>query len=224
MHTAVIPARMGSQGFPFKNRRFFDYTADFLDNTKWYGRTIVSTDDPVVKELAQKRGYDVHERPEHLAGPAVSIKAVFTSVIDDMDIEVKSIVWLLYLPLLYKNRRDFEICREIIERPKVRSLCSFIRAKSHPYNCWKYDEKNGELSQYIENDVFRRQDLPAAWAHYHYVCCFKPTELDKLNSELINSRTWPYFLEDETRDNLIELDTPEDYEKWIRANRNKSGS
>jgi hypothetical protein len=56
--------------------------------------------------------------------------------------------------------------------------------------------------------------MPPAWEHYHYVCCFKGDELSKLNQELINSKTIPLFLDDQTASNLVEVDTPEDLELW----------
>ena len=106
MHIIVIPARMNSQGFKFKNRKFFPHTVDFLKNVEWFQRIIVSTDDPVLVEKAKKQKYEIHKRPEKLAGPAVSIKAVFSSVINDMEMKDDDIVWLNFLPLLYKNKND----------------------------------------------------------------------------------------------------------------------
>ena len=46
----------------------------------------------------------------------------------------------------------------------------------------------------IKNDIYRRQALPSAWTHHHYVCCFKVSEIDKFNNELLNSETYPIFL------------------------------
>ena len=66
MHTAIIPARMGSVGFKFKNRRFFGNTADFLDEIPWMDRVVVSTNDPEVKTLTDARGYVTHHRSEAL--------------------------------------------------------------------------------------------------------------------------------------------------------------
>ena len=65
------------------------------------------------------------------------------------------------------------------------------------------NKKNKKISQYIENDIYRRQDLPPAWMHYHYVCCFKAKELNYLNSELLNSETYPVFLSEDYDKNLI---------------------
>lgn len=219
-HIAMVPARMNSQGFKFKNRKFFENTASFLDGIKWFDQIIISTDDPLVKEYSDRHKFVFHQRPKNLAGSAISIKQVFKCVINDMNIKNNDILWLFYLPVLYRNIKDFEKAKPIIEGPNVKSLCSFIKAKSHPYNCWEYDEKNKILNKYIENDVFRRQDLPPAWEHYHYICCFKAGEINKLNSELVNSSTYPVFLDKKTTENLVEIDTPDDYEKWKKIKQN----
>jgi len=216
-HIAMIPARMGSQGFKFKNRKFFDYTANFIDTVDWFDRIIVSTDDHVVAEYAGKREYEIHERPDELAGPAVSIHAVFDHVIPSMGIESDDIAWLFYLPVLYKNMRHFEKAKGLIESGACDSLCTFVPVKTHPYNCWEFDEEAGKLAQYVDNDCFRRQDLPPAWVHYHYIYCFRAGIIDTLNSEMISPETHPYFLNETTRDKLIEIDEPEDYDRWVAA-------
>jgi len=210
---------MNSQGFKFKNRKFFPYIVDFLNSVDWMQRIIVSTDDPVLVEEAKKQDYEIHKRPEDLTGPAVSIKAVFLSVIKDMNVKDDDVLWLLFLPLLYRNKKDFDKCKKYIEQKDVRSLCTFISAKSHPFNCWRYDKDKKKLTKYIDNDVFRRQDLPPAWEHYHYISCFKAGEINNLNSELVNSKTYPVFLDKKTTEKLVEIDTPDDYEKWKKLKK-----
>ena len=217
-HIAVIPAREGSIGFPQKNQIFFDTTANFLDNISWIDEIIVNSNDSVVLDKARSRNYKIYVRPEILSGAEVSIKSVFTNLINSKNIEKNDIIWLFYLPILFKNNLDFEKAKTIIEQSDVKSLCTFIPVKSHPFNAWKYDEKNKKISQYIKNDFYRRQDLPQAWIHYHYVCCFKASEIDKLNNELLNTQTYPVFLSKEYAKNLIEIDTPEDLEKWKQVN------
>ena len=214
-HVAFIPAREGSQGFKHKNRRFFENTANFVDALEWIDKVTVSTDDSVVDERARRRGYVVHKRPPNLAGPAVSIKTVIRDVVKNLNLDESIILWLFYLPVLYKNRGDFDSARQIIEQTGVASLCSFIAALTHPFTCWRYDTELEEIFQYIPNDIFRRQDLPDAWMHYHYVCCFKVRELPELNGELLNKNTHPMFLSKEVADMLIEVDTPQDHEKWL---------
>ena len=213
-HIAVIPARKGSVGLPRKNQMFCDNTADFIDSLSWFAEVIVSTDDEVVKGKADGRGYRVHNRPESLAGPAIPIKAVFEDLIDSLKPGSGEILWLFYLPILYRNRIHFEEARVIIEKGQGRSLCSFIKADTHPFCCWRFNEVNQTLEQYVPNEVFRRQDLPPAWMLYHYVCCFRADEITSLDKELVGSYTIPMFLDEQTAANLVEVDTPEDLERW----------
>lgn len=218
-HVAVIPARAGSVGLPGKNRLFFEATADFIDAQGWFGRVIVSTDDPVVADKARARGYEVRDRPAELAGPAVSIKAVFEDLIPAMQVAADDILWLFYLPVLYKDAADFAHARQAAETPGTASVMSFVKAKTHPFSCWAWD--GGTLGQYIPNDLFRRQDMPAAWMTYHYTCCFRAGILSELNSELVGPATVPIFLDDTTAANLIEVDTPEDLARWQRFQAEK---
>lgn len=217
-HIAVIPARAGSIGLPKKNQILFDNTIEFLKDLSWLDEIIVNSNDKVVLDKAKKRKHTIYERSEVLSGPNISIKSVFIDLTNSLKIKDNVILWLFYLPILYKNYSDFEKAKIIIENPEVNSLCTFVPAKTHPLNTWQYDEKNKKILQYIENDIYRRQDLPPAWMHYHYVCCFKVNELKNLNNELLNSKTYPIFLSKEYAKNLIEIDTPDDLKRWKEAN------
>jgi len=220
-HIALIPARMGSVGFKFKNRILFKYTSDFLKKINWFKRVIVSTNDPEIKIMTSKCGYDVHNRSESLSGHKISIKDVYKSLIKDLKINDEAILWLFYLPVLYRNIDDFNNCKKTIEKEYNKSLTTFIPVITHPYDCWKYNESKKELIKYISNDVFRRQDKPAAWRHYHYITCFKTIEVDNLNHELVNSNTIPFFLDNKTACKLVNADTPEVYENWKKQFNNK---
>jgi len=220
-HLAVIPARMGSVGLPHKNRIFFDLTADFIDSILWFEEVIATTNDPIIKEKAHSRGYRVHDRAESLAGPDISIKAVFEDLIGSLKLGSEEILWLFYLPSLYHDRIHFDEARTQIEKEQSASLCSFIKAQSHPFYCWRFNEVDQSLEQYIPNKVFRRQDLPPAWMLCHYVCCFKGDEIFKLNEELINSKTIPLFLDDQTTAKLMDVDTPEELERWKQLTINQ---
>ena len=131
-----------------------------------------------------------------------------------MGVSPKTMLWLFFLPIIYKNSGDFDRARNLVEQSESRSVASFVPAETHPYNCWNYDRESGILEQFIPNGVFRRQDLPPAWMLYHYICCFRAEVLDDLNDELVCSKTQPFFLSQETSRQLIEIDTPEDYERW----------
>ena len=80
-HIALIPARKGSVGFKFKNRLFFDRTADFLDSITWFDNVIVSSNDSDILDKASKRDYLIHHRSNNLSDSNTSIKAVMKNVI-----------------------------------------------------------------------------------------------------------------------------------------------
>jgi len=217
-HFAIIPARAGSVGLPKKNQILFDSTANFLKNLNWINETIVTSDDKVILDKAILNNFKEYKRSNYLSGSSISIKSVFKDLIDTLNFTEDCILWLFYLPIVYKNLRDFQNAKKIIEKNSIKSLCSFVPSKTHPFNTWVYDKKNRKINQFIKNDIFRRQDLPPAWMHYHYICCFKVSEIDKLNNELINSETYPIFLSEEYSKNLVEIDTLEDLERWSQVN------
>lgn len=74
------------------------------------------------------------------------------------------------------------------------------------------------MEQYIPNDVYRRQDLPPAFSPHNYLQCMKVEELEYLNSEMINRNTFPYFIDAETANSIIEVDTPDELAIWKKLN------
>lgn len=84
----IVPARAGSVGVPRKNTRTVDgvplvvrtlqtiMTANEILNGAITLQPIVSTDDPVVAELARVYGVKVQDRPERLAGPEATLVEV----------------------------------------------------------------------------------------------------------------------------------------------------
>ena len=59
--------------------------------------------------------------------------------------------------LVYKNKIDFKKAIKLVEQKRLKSICSFIPAKTHPMSCWQV--KKNKVSQFIKNDLCRRQDF-----------------------------------------------------------------
>ena len=218
---AVIPARRNSKGIKFKNRIFFNITADFLKKLDFIDSVIVSSDDPIVLKKAKNYNFEQHKRKKKYAGDTTSIKKTLLNLIKEQKLNKNDNLWLFYIPLVNRKKKDFDKAYRITKTKKFRSLCSFIEIDyaNHPYYCWKY--LNKKVIQYIPNRVFRRQDLPKAYSHFHYLCCFKIGEINKLNDELINSYTRPIFLNNDIVKNLIEIDTPNDVKRFKRLKNKK---
>ena len=44
--------------------------------------------------------------------------------------------------------------------------------------------------------------------------------LEFLNNELISEKSYPFILDNKTQKKLVEIDTPENYKKWISIKNN----
>ncbi|MAJ45230.1 MAG: hypothetical protein CMF96_10875 [Candidatus Marinimicrobia bacterium] len=213
-HIAFIPARKGSKGFPGKNSKLFVFTANFIKKSKLFDRVIVSTNDEAVKRKATISNFEIHNRKNKYSTSTSSIKSSILSAINELNINENDIIWLFYIPIIYKDLVDFKKAKKIISKKNVNSLLSFVKDNIHPYHFWKFDRNKKTIKQYFKNNIYRRQDLPAAFRYYHYLCCFKVKEVKNLNEELINNKTFPLILDLKTSDKLIEVDTHIDYIKW----------
>lgn len=91
---AVIPARGGSKGVPNKNIRFLNgkpmvaYAIETAKASRFITRTIVSTDSPEVKIIAQQLGVEVRDRDNSLCGDAVTLDAVIYDAIKNEDCDI----------------------------------------------------------------------------------------------------------------------------------------
>lgn len=209
---AFVPARKGSVGFKNKNQILFKYTSNFLKNNNLFKKIFVSTNDNKIKKLAKSYNFEVHNRSNFFSGNKISIKKTLINFIKETKISKDSIIWLFYIPIVYKNIHDFKKAKKITLSKSFKSLCSFKKVNISPFNCWK--KKRGKMFQFIKNDYFRRQDLPETFTHYHYLCAFKAKYIDLLNSELVCSDTIPIILNKNTSSNLIEIDSSHDYVIW----------
>ena len=69
---------------------------------------MVNSNDSIVLDKARSRNYTIYDRPEILSGPEISIKSVFTDLINSKNLKKNEIIWLFYLPILFKNAQDFK--------------------------------------------------------------------------------------------------------------------
>ena len=213
-HIAVIPARKGSKGIPGKNRFLFDFLADFLDEHGLFDRVVVSTDDERLRRQAERRGYESRDRPTRLAGDTICLKDVFVDLVEHVSCEPGDYLWLLFIPLVWRRAEHFRAAIQLVEERKPACLCSFIPARSHPFNVWHVDEKGRRVRKYIDNDFFNRQDYPPAWENYNYLSCIRVRDLARANSNLICEDTLPVLLSAKDAALLQEVDEPDDFRKW----------
>jgi len=87
----VIPARGGSQRIPGKNIKRFHgkpiIAYSIALGLETCERTIVSTEDEEIAEIARVFGAEVHERPSALARDEIGTQEVVAGAIKDLDLE-----------------------------------------------------------------------------------------------------------------------------------------
>ena len=197
-HIAIIPARKNSKGYPKKNRLFFNYTKNFIKKINWFEKIYLSSDDEWFKSKCKENKYQFIKRSKKLSGPKISIKKVMDDFVKKKKIKKNYVIWLIYIPLMFKSKKLYEISKKLIEKKNINSICGFTKVETHPYLTWY--KKNNKLYKFCKNNVFRRQDLPSAMTHNHVVCAFKCKELKYLDEELINANTKPILIKNKIKE------------------------
>jgi CMP-N-acetylneuraminic acid synthetase len=167
---AVIPARGGSKGVPRKNIRpvcgkpLIAYTLETASAVRHLlYRTIVSTDDPEIAEVARKHGGDVpFLRPADLAGDRVPTVPVVKHAVEWVEARDNvRLDWILLLqptdPL--RSPEDVEAAIGLARKGGCDSVISVVRVfAAHPMVMKKIEGDRLEPYCIEEKEGTRRQD------------------------------------------------------------------
>ena len=165
----VIPARGGSKGVPGKNIRLLAgkpliaWTIAAAARSRSLGRTIVSTDDPKIAEIAAQWGGDVpFLRPPELAtDTATSEDAVFHAL--DSVSGPYDWVCLLQPTSPLRTAEDIDACIDACIRGGADCAFSVTEAPKSPYIMYRMDG-TGRLEPLLPQPAsLRRQDLPPVY-------------------------------------------------------------
>lgn len=214
-HIALIPARKNSKGLKNKNRYLFNTTAKFVKSLNFIDKVVVSSDDKIILNKAKKFKFISHKRKKKYSKDNTSIKKTILNISKELKLNKNHYIWLFYLPIINRKKKDFIKAFRKTKRKRFKSLCTFISTdyKFHPHYSWVINRSS--IKQFIKNDNFRRQDLTKAFYHFHYICCFKLKELKYLNSELIGKNTTPIKIDSIESSKVLEIDTKSDLNKAL---------
>ena len=169
---ALVPARGGSKGVPRKNLRvvagkpLLQWTLEASAAAERVERTVVTTDDPEIAELARALGAEVpFQRPAELAGDEVPDFPVYRHALDRLaekdGYEPDAVAWLRPTSPL-RMADDIDAAVELLERSGADAVRSVSPSEYHPY--WMKRLEEGRLLPLIEgaNESThpRRQLLP----------------------------------------------------------------
>ena len=217
---ALIPARCGSKSIPRKNllrlagNPLIAYSIKQALASRHITRTIVSTDDPEIAEVARQYGAEVpFLRPAEFA----------QDLSPDLDVFHHALSWLrdqegYTCDLVVHLRptgplRRVELIDQAIElmlkHPEADSLRSVRSASQTPYKMWRIE--SGYLRSLLsvegvpEPHSMPRQKLPKVYWQNGYVDIVRPRTVLELN-RMAGNRILPFVVEEP----ILELDYPED--------------
>lgn len=166
---AVVIGRSGSKGLPRKNALpvagvpMIAYTVRFALASRSIGRVIVSTDGAEIAEIARGEGVEVVMRPAELANDTATVDSAVRHAVQSTaspDAMREDIIVILYgnVPVRPADLADRAVARLV--ETGADSVQSYYRVgKTHPFWMSRLDDA-GRVSQFIENRIYRRQELP----------------------------------------------------------------
>lgn len=166
---AIIPARGGSKGIPFKNIRevggkpLIAWTIEEAKKSKYIDRLILSSDDEKIIEVAKLFGCEVPfvRPPEFARDETPGIMPVLHAV--GALAEKYEYVVLLQPTSPLRSIAVIDQCIETCINEKRNACVTVTEAEQSPY--WMYSiADNGCISPVVRtSEVQRRQDLPKAY-------------------------------------------------------------
>jgi N-acylneuraminate cytidylyltransferase len=207
---ALIPARGGSKGLPRKNvlplggKPLIAHTIETALAASLVTRTIVSTDDEEIAEVARAHGAEVpFMRPVELAQDGSTDLEVFRHALEWLAAEEG------YEPELVAHLRptnplrvpgDVDAAlRALLDDPEADALRSVSWPTQTPYKMWRAE--GGYLVPLVavegvaEPHSMPRQSLPEVWWQNGYVDVVRPRTVRELGS-MTGARVLPFVVED----------------------------
>lgn len=168
---AIIPARGGSKGLPGKNIRVLAgkplivHSIETSLNCSLVTRTIVSTDDMRIADVARTHGAQVIIRPDELAGDSALVIGAMRHAVLEVEKEGKDVDFVILLEPTSPFRRaeDLDRCIEVLLQDRADSVATFTESHVSPNRLWRLSDD--AVEPYIEGAVpwLPRQKQPVAY-------------------------------------------------------------
>ncbi len=218
----IVTARGGSKGVPRKNikllggKPLIGWTADAAARATKLARTVISTDDDEIAEVAREVGLEVpFIRPAALAEDTTPTLPVLQHVVTTLEAagDRYDAICLLQPTNPLRTSAMIDGALELLERTGADSVVSVLPVPLDHHPFWAYiAAPNGELklASGAAAPVTRRQDLPPAFHREGSIYAMRRDVLIDGNS-LYGARTVGYPIDATTS---VNIDTLED---WARA-------
>tara|TARA_R100000306_G_scaffold60048_1_gene59650 strand:- start:54 stop:557 length:504 start_codon:yes stop_codon:yes gene_type:complete len=157
----IIPARKGSKGLPFKNRKLFDITARTIpDNTK--SSIIVSTDDEHISQMALDYGFKVHWRSHGVSVDTANTRDLLREVVTAFKIRSNDDIVLMYLTYPQRTFEDVKKIYNFYKKNDGKSLLCKHETTNHPYMCY-YAMPDNRGMRVVQHDLYGGKIIQSAF-------------------------------------------------------------
>lgn len=212
---AIIPARGGSKGIPGKNikelagKPLIAHTIDASLKSKYITRTVLSTEDPKIKEIALKYGAEVVDRPMELAQDETKTAPVLVQVVNELEKQnyYPDVVVLLQATCPLRTEKQIDEAFELFFNSDCDSVFA-TREAGLTHAMWRKMHDGKMQAMYDYRDRPRRQD-----EHRHYSVFVETgsiyiikTEILKKVEDFIGENPVVYI-----DPNSVDIDTIEDF-------------
>ncbi len=225
---AVIPARGGSKGIPRKNlailagQPLISYSIKAALQSQYVHRTIVSTDDQTIADVALECGAEVpFLRPTDLAGDLTPMFEVLSHVLDWFEKSYDKLTALVLLQPTSPLREAVHI-DEAIRLFLSNSVSSVVSVREVPHQYSPVSVmsmKDNRLEPFLPEykKVLRRQDKPVLYARNGpAVLVMKPGTIR--SGDLYGDNCAPYLMS-ETDSHDIDTQADLEYIEWLMERR-----
>ena len=208
----LVPARGGSKGVLHKNRRLvggwplIQYTLDAALAATALTRTVVTTDDPQVADIARRAGVEVVERPAAIAAdtsPVIdAVRHALVVLAERGHVEPQAVV-LLQPTAPLRSAQDIDAAVALFFEHDGNPVCSVVACEdNHPARMYGLDSQQRLSPLMPELASLRRQDLPPVFHRNGAVYVFGPREV--ASGAIIGPQMTPYPM---GQDRSLNIDT-----------------
>ena len=213
---AIIPARGGSKGIPYKNiieiggKPLIAWSIKAALDSRQITKTLVSSDDDQILAIANAHGAQTLQRPEHLSGDEAGSEGLIVHAIKE---EIRAGNSYDYAMLLQptsplRGTQEIDEAITLLLNSKAKALISVYTPEHTPYKAFKLSDR-GYLEGLVDNKTpfMRRQNLPQTFMPNGAIYLIETAQFLKTGSLFCEDGTIAYEM---SREKSIDIDTMED--------------
>tara|TARA_Y100000310_G_C20433433_1_gene692581 strand:- start:69 stop:710 length:642 start_codon:yes stop_codon:yes gene_type:complete len=190
----VIPARKGSKGLKFKNRKLLPITVNQIPQSE-RDKIIVTTNDEFLIDYCKSNNIRYRERPASISNDTASMKSTIQDVIDFFSLKESDKVVVLYPTFPQRTYDDIMSSILFLEKNNLKSCTGKHKLKHHPY--LSLEKTSGIFAKRaIDHTLYRRQDYPECFGLCHIVYVAIASEFKNVDNQLLNKDTGYRWVDD----------------------------